>query len=235
MQVLCLAACLAQCGLLLGSACSTLHTVRTARALQEIYRTAAPETADPLAPLKALNPDCAAWLEVDGTAVNLPVVLPEDNRTYLERDFSGEPSRSGTLFFDFRTDASTENPVIYGHNMRDGSMFGELDRFGEESFFTEHGLIRLTASKGVMWYRIFAAAVIPADAADPSFLDPMTFSGPLTEAETETMLEELHRRAGMWRTPHRTGGEHYLFLVTCDSGGDGRLLIAAQEFDREEE
>ena len=162
MQVLCLAACLAQCGLLLGSACSTLHTVRTARALQEIYRTAAPETADPLAPLKALNPDCAAWLEVDGTAVNLPVVLPEDNRTYLERDFSGEPSRSGTLFFDFRTDASTENPVIYGHNMRDGSMFGELGRFGEESFFTEHGLIRLTASEGVMWYRIFAAAVIPA-------------------------------------------------------------------------
>ena len=89
------------------------------------------------------NPDLIGWLRIDGTDIDLPVVqTPGDNEYYLRRGFDRFYAVGGTLFLDERCsvepDAPTDNWLIYGHNMRDGSMFGQLVRYRDEAFCQAH-------------------------------------------------------------------------------------------------
>lgn len=89
------------------------------------------------------NPDLIGWLRIDGTDIDLPVVqTPGDNEYYLRRGFDRFYAVGGTLFLDERCsvglDAPTDNWLIYGHNMRDGSMFGQLVRYRDEAFWQAH-------------------------------------------------------------------------------------------------
>lgn len=89
------------------------------------------------------NPDLIGWLRIDGTGIDLPVVqTPGDNEYYLRRGFDRFYAVGGTLFMDERCsvgpDAPTDNWLIYGHNMRDGSMFGQLVRYRDEAFCQAH-------------------------------------------------------------------------------------------------
>lgn len=93
--------------------------------------------------LYAQNPDMVGWLRIDGTNIDLPVVqTPGDNEYYLRRGFDGLYATGGTLFLDERCslapEDSTANWLIYGHNMADGSMFGTLTRYRDESFWQAH-------------------------------------------------------------------------------------------------
>ena len=93
--------------------------------------------------LYAENPDLIGWLRIDGTDIDLPVVqTPGDNEYYLRRGFDRFYAVGGTLFLDERCstdpDAPTANWLIYGHNMRDGSMFGQLTRYRDKAFYTAH-------------------------------------------------------------------------------------------------
>lgn len=89
------------------------------------------------------NPDLVGWLRIDGTDIDLPVVqTPGDNEYYLRRGFDRFYAMGGTLFLDERCslspDAPTDNWLIYGHNMRDGSMFGQLVYYRDEDFYKAH-------------------------------------------------------------------------------------------------
>lgn len=80
--------------------------------------------------LKEINPEYAAWLYIPGTAVNYPVVFPQDNQTYLEKTFAGSRNSCGALFFDCPSVPFISlNTVIHGHNMRSGAMFGGLKEY----------------------------------------------------------------------------------------------------------
>lgn len=89
------------------------------------------------------NPDLIGWLTIDGTDIDLPVVqTPGDNEYYLRRGFDRFYAMGGTLFLDERCslspDAPADNWLIYGHNMRDGSMFGQLVYYRDEDFYKAH-------------------------------------------------------------------------------------------------
>lgn len=89
------------------------------------------------------NPDLIGWLRIDGTDIDLPVVqTPGDNEYYLRRGFDRFYAVGGTLFLDERCSADPADPtanwLIYGHNMRDGSMFGQLVRYRDEDFYKAH-------------------------------------------------------------------------------------------------
>lgn len=109
-------------------------------------RPPAARTAEVLPRYRSLyeqNPDLIGWLRIDGTGIDLPVVqTPGDNEYYLRRGFDRFYAVGGTLFLDERCsvgpDASTDNWLIYGHNMRDGSMFGQLVRYRDEAFCQAH-------------------------------------------------------------------------------------------------
>lgn len=87
--------------------------------------------------LLAINPDTVAWLTVDGTHIDHPVVQGKDNFEYLDKAFTGEFYAGGTLFLDYQNDKKFRDSynIIHGHHMSGGAMFGDLEKFLDEDFF----------------------------------------------------------------------------------------------------
>ena len=92
------------------------------------------------AALREINPDIVAWIYIEGTKINYPIVQGEENSYYLKHLFSGEWNGSGCIFLDFRNDASfaDRHSIIYGHHMKNGTMFTDLDKYKKQEFFDEH-------------------------------------------------------------------------------------------------
>lgn len=87
-----------------------------------------------------INPDVVGWIYIEGTNINYPILQGETNETYLYHLVNGSYNRSGSIFMDFRNerDFTDQNTVIYGHHMRDGSMFADLVNFKSQSFYDAH-------------------------------------------------------------------------------------------------
>lgn len=90
--------------------------------------------------LSKINSDVVGWLSLQDTVINYPVVQGEDNDFYLDHLFTKEYNRVGCLFIDARNkaDLSDQNTCIYGHHMRDGSMFAKLEYFNDDDWFKQH-------------------------------------------------------------------------------------------------
>src|SRR5699024_9321455 len=83
------------------------------------------------------NEDVVGWITIDDTQVDYPILHSSDNIEYLTENYYGNQSRAGSIFMDFRNDitSSNLNTVIYGHRMKDGSMFQQLTKFLDQEFF----------------------------------------------------------------------------------------------------
>jgi len=105
------------------------------------------------------NPDVIAWINVPGTSIDYPVVISRDNDDYLRRGFDGNHDTAGTIFIDMinRPDFSDRVTVMYGHNMRDGTMFADLHRFSDTEFFNDNRELKLYTHEGLHVYEIIAA------------------------------------------------------------------------------
>lgn len=90
--------------------------------------------------LQKENPDTIGWIQIEGTQVNYPIVQGTDNDFYLNHDFNGNESVAGSIYLDFESqgDFDGRNNILYGHNMKNGSMFKDVVRYKDESFFNEH-------------------------------------------------------------------------------------------------
>ena len=90
--------------------------------------------------LLAINPDVCAWITMDGTKIDYPVVHGETNLTYINTDVYGDFSLAGSIYQDSRCDASFHDKytLLYGHHMANHNMFGDLDLYKEEEFFNEN-------------------------------------------------------------------------------------------------
>lgn len=92
------------------------------------------------APLLATNPDTIGWIRVPDTKIDYPIVQSPDNQYYLHKDFDGKDSVYGTIYLDAdsKPDFSGWNNPIYGHHMKDGSMFKDVVKFKDQNFFENH-------------------------------------------------------------------------------------------------
>lgn len=89
------------------------------------------------------NPHMAGWIAIPGTVIDYPVMYtPEDPEYYLRRAFDGSYAVSGSIFVGEGCDPNSNHVILYGHRMDDGSMFGELSQYAEETFAKEHPTIR---------------------------------------------------------------------------------------------
>ena len=86
------------------------------------------------------NADVVGWIYSEGTQINYPVLRGEDNSVYLHNMISGEYNPSGSIFMDYRCepDLSGFNTIIYGHHMKNGSMFASLHEYVDQSYFEDH-------------------------------------------------------------------------------------------------
>ncbi len=167
------------------------------------------------------NPDLIGWLRIDGTDIDFPVVqTPGDNEYYLRRGFDRFYSTGGTLFLDERCsidpDAPTANWLIYGHNMRDGSMFGQLIRYRDEDFYKAHPTFTFDTLYETATWQVVAALDTTLGADELPYY---------TFFDADTKLDWQHRvDAILDKSLYDTGvtpqyGTQLLTLSTC---GDTR-------------
>ena len=103
--------------------------------------------------LIAVNGDCIGWLSIDGTNISYPVMhTPSDPQKYLRRNFYGKYSQSGVPFLDGRCDLQSSNLIIYGHNMRNGTMFSDLKRYVDRDFLNAHRTVKFETADGVQTF-----------------------------------------------------------------------------------
>ena len=114
--------------------------------------------------LSSINSDYQFWINVEGTNIDYPVVQGSDNDFYLNHDFNKNYLPAGSIFLDYRNDFETDyNTVIYGHHMRNSTMFGQMEKFKKEDFFEKNKTITLTSENAIYEYEIFAIGVYDAD------------------------------------------------------------------------
>ena len=108
--------------------------------------------------LIAANTDCIGWLSIDGTNISYPVMhTPHDSQKYLRRNFYGKYSQSGVPFLDGRCDLQSTNLIIYGHNMKNGTMFSDLKKYLNTDFLNAHRTVRLETADGVQSFIVTEA------------------------------------------------------------------------------
>lgn len=105
--------------------------------------------------LIAENADCIGWLSIDGTNISYPVMhTPSDPQKYLRRNFYGKYSQSGVPFLDGRCDLQSTNLIIYGHNMKNGTMFSDLKRYVDREFLNAHRTVKFETVDGIRYYTV---------------------------------------------------------------------------------
>ena len=101
------------------------------------------------------NADCIGWLSIDGTSISYPVMhTPPDPQKYLRRSFYGQYSQSGVPFLDGRCDIQNTNFIIYGHNMKNGTMFADLKKYVDKDFLNEHRTVKFETVDGVRYFTV---------------------------------------------------------------------------------
>ena len=109
--------------------------------------------------LRAQNPDVLGWITIPGTVLSYPLLQRGDNDYYLQHTWQNAGSSVGAIFMDYRNDAALSDfhTLIYGHRMRDGSMFASLKDYKSLEHWAEHPCVYLACTGGVYRYDIFAA------------------------------------------------------------------------------
>ncbi len=156
------------------------------------------------------NPEVLGWITVPNTNIDYAAALTADNEKYLHTTLSGEESKSGAIFFDYRTDGSLSGRhlILYGHNMRAGTMFHDLNSYKHKGFFENNRRITLWAGSEKREYEVYAAYIATEDIYfirmyfkdDAYFLDYMTGLQALSKFSTDVEL---------------TAADQILTLVTC--------------------
>ena len=150
--------------------------------------------------LIAENSDCIGWLSIDDTTISYPVMhTPSDPQKYLRRNFYGKYSQSGVPFLDGRCSPQSTNLIIYGHNMRNGTMFADLKKYVGIDFLNAHRTVKLETADGVQTFTV--TEVLKTNTSD-AWYDRITAEG---------------------------GGRCLVLSTCYGSGKDGRLLIIAAE------
>lgn len=159
--------------------------------------------------LQEINPDVAAWLEMPGLDLSLPVVQAQDNQTYLHRSFDGSESPAGCLFFAVPTSGDEElYRVIYGHNLHNGDMFSGLLNYRDEGFYREHPTFTLYTPEGAQTWRIFSGHA----ATDR---EELYRTGRTEGAEYDAFLQELQAMSEYDTGVDLPSGAQALTLSTC--------------------
>lgn len=114
--------------------------------------------------LMTINTDIIGWIVIEDTSIDYPILQADDNSHYLKTTFEGASSSSGAIFMDYRnnSDFSDSNSIIYGHKMRNGTMFQDLSEYKSQDFFNEHPTFIIYTPECEYRCEVFAAYVTSA-------------------------------------------------------------------------
>lgn len=169
--------------------------------------------------LKEINPDVVGWMSVPGTPISNVVVKAEDNDYYLHRNYNGEYSFAGTLFLDYMNTPEWQdfNTVVYGHNMKNDSMFGTLNKYKSYDYYTQHPYIEIYVGDDMYRYEVVCARDIDLSGTYSYVINMETSEGyvPLTEEAKQTLINEWENTRYYNTGVPMTTEDKYITLSTC--------------------
>ena len=177
--------------------------------------------------LQKQNPDIYAWINIPGTVIDYPILRSDDdNSYYLEHTVDGKRSAYGSIYTEYYNDKEFGdfNTLIYGHNMKNGTMFGSLKKYRDRTFFEENQYINIYMPGRIMKYRIFAAYVYD----DRHILLSFDFD----EAEVRSSYLDMifstrEMSANIDNSVKVTEDDKIITLSTCTSNDEERYLVQA--------
>lgn len=170
--------------------------------------------------LQALNPDILGWIYSPGTPINYPIVQGDTNDEYLYRMVDGTANKCGSIFLDSVSDREFQNAnsVIHGHNMNNGSMFGELKKYANQEYYDTHTGIWIVTPDQTYLMEIFTAFVTEVD----SEVWKLTFSA---EEEFDKWKSEMAKKSYFKSKVFPQAGEKVVTLSTCSYEFDNAHFI----------
>ena len=180
--------------------------------------------------LRKLNEDIYAWIYIPGTEVNYPILQSSEDEAedyYLDHNLDGSSGKPACIYTQKRNsrDFTDPNTVIYGHNMRDGSMFRALHDYQDAEFFASHPMIYIQTPAKKLAYQVFAAYRydnrLILEAYD-DFADPEVFADYLEEIlNQDTSICNINRDVSV------TVEDRMITLETCIGNDDYRYIVQA--------
>ena len=178
--------------------------------------------------LKIINSDIKGWVRIDNTQINNPVVQTVDNSFYLEYDVGKSKNSNGTIFIDEINDVSSpqklhgQNIILYGHHMKNGSMFGTLEKFRGAEFFKENETIYFDLFPNTYRFQVFGVYLVDEDF---DYRNTMLGNG----ENIYNLLDRLKDKSLQNRDVTLTPDDTILTLSTCEYDfEDARLVVMAK-------
>lgn len=191
--------------------------------IKSIYEDPHHDSSTNIKNLKHINSEYIGWIQVEGTEISYPVVLGDDNDYYLNHNFHKEPDKVGAIFMDHRNsgDQLDDNTIIYGHNMKDKSMFAGLSSLLEQDFYNQNKHIYFDFNGSRETWEIFSAYVT----RDASWMET-SFN---TKGDLQNYIDDKKGKSAVSMTDGFDEADHILTLATCTTVvSDERVVVHAR-------
>lgn len=170
--------------------------------------------------LRAVNPDVVGWIFSEDTAINYPIAQAADNDYYIDHLFSGGQNQSGCIFLDCSNspDFSDVHSIVYGHHMKNGSMFQSLVNYKKQEYYNAHPRILLMTPDTNYTIELFAGYVVAADADAWQ----LRFD---SDEQLEQWLQRSIKKSCFTGTVTPTPGDRIVTLSTCTYEYDNARFV----------
>ena len=174
--------------------------------------------------LKELNPDCIGWIRFENIDISYPIMQGEDNEYYLKHTFEGQAVTAASIFMDANNhaDFSDQNTFIYGHNMKNGSMFGKLKQMYESEKYKDSKYLWICTPNGKYRYEIFSMQYAKVGS------DVYTLFSAHDE-QFEAYVKKMAKQSKVDMKALGLGKDDYVVtLSTCTSDESVRFVVQAR-------
>lgn len=160
------------------------------------------------------NKDVVGWLYVEDTPINYPIVQASDNNYYLRRLLDGSYNIAGSIFMDYKNspDVTDLNTIVYGHNLKNGTMFSNLKDYGSQEYYENHPVMHLLTPQG--------SHVIQLIGGYQTNIYSNIYKTLKTEEELFDLYDEIIKLSTFKANISLNQGDRLITLSTCSEGGD---------------
>ena len=176
------------------------------------------------------NIDYRGWIKIDNTNINYPILQGQDNEEYLYKDINNEYIVSGSIFMNYLNNGfDDQNTVLFGHNMKNGTMFANLKKYKEEDFFYNNNDIEIELSNGqYLIYKVFSVYITDIN-------DNYTKTSFEDKDEYKEFLERIKNKSIYKSDISVNENDKIITLSTCSyEFDDARLVVTGKLIDKEQ-
>ncbi|MDD4844126.1 MAG: class B sortase [Anaerotignum sp.] len=183
------------------------------------------------------NQEFTGWIKIEGTEIDYPVMKPtEDNDFYLNHSPDGNYNQYGAIYFDVSSDLKnpSTNWILYGHNFRDGSMFGSLKKYKNESYYQEHPIIKLDTLYEEGEYEIISVFTSQVFRKDQDVFKYYQYTNIQSKEKFDEYISNIEKLSLYEIDETAEFGDSLITLSTCDEWTEnGRIAVVAKKITSE--